>query len=195
MIRMKNKKKKAIFLDRDGVLIRDSHLITKWDQVEIIEGSSEALSILKELGYLLFIISNQSVVARGMLSEQECNQLHGKIMNSLDPKKLVEESYLCPYHPDAQISKYRRDHPWRKPSSGALKDWIDRYQIDPIYSFMIGDRVSDIICGNDVGCQSVLIGEGISKYTKNVNLVDENPTADHRFNSLSEFVTFLQAKI
>lgn len=189
------KKKKAIFLDRDGVLIRDNDLITSWNQVAIFDGVVDALRIFKRMDYLLFILSNQSVVARGLISENECKGLHQQIIKKIWDKSWVEESYLCPYHPDAQIAEYRKDHSWRKPNSGALKHWLETYHIDNKLSYMVGDRVSDIICANDAGCNSVLIGEGIEQYTQSKLMKNENPKADYKFNSLLEFASFLQAKI
>lgn len=171
---------KAIFLDRDGVLIRDTHLVNKWEQVELIEGVKEAVSLLKEMGHLLYILSNQSVVARGMLSEQECRSLHHKIIDALGVGEMIEESYLCPYHPDAQVKKYRQEHPWRKPNSGALNHWIEYNKLRPGACYMVGDRETDMECAKGAGCISVLIGEA-------------DIQSDLKFSSLLEFATFLQA--
>lgn len=170
---------KAIFLDRDGVLIRDTHLITTWEQVEILEGVKQAVGLLKDMGYLLFILSNQSVVARGMLSRIECEDLHQRILDEIGIREKIEESYLCPYHPDAQIEKYRKEHPWRKPNSGAINYRLERYDLKPEQCYMVGDRNSDVECARGANCQSVLLGD--AKEQANLN-----------FNSLLEFAVYLQ---
>ncbi len=173
-------KKKAIFLDRDGVLIKDNHLMTSLEQVEVLPGADEALKLFHDMGHLIFILSNQSVVARGMVTQEQCHQLHQDILQSIKYSDLVRESYLCPYHPDAQEALYRQEHPWRKPNPGALKHWIDKYGINPHESYMVGDRETDMECGRAVKCRTVGIGK--------VALADEC------FSSLLEFAISLRAK-
>ncbi len=175
-------KRKAIFLDRDGVLIEDTHLITSINQLKPIAGVKDALLALKAQGYLLFILSNQSVVSRGLISKNECEQLHQSILEVLKVTDLIEESYLCPYHPDAQVIEYRQEHKWRKPGSGALEYWALKYNIDMSKSYMLGDRATDMTCAKSGLCKSVFIGE---------KLINEiNP--DFHFKSVCEFSSTLK---
>ena len=94
------------------------------------------------------MISNQTVVSKGLLTYDEMLFLNNKIIQKIDKllnKKVFDAIYLCPYHPNAQVKKYRRDSKYRKPKPGMLIKAKEKFNISFHKSFMIGDRVSDII--------------------------------------------------
>jgi len=100
---------KAIFVDREGVLIVDKHHLTDINKVEIIRTSIDAVKIFNKLGYLVIGISNQSVVARGLSTENEVNRINNSIINTY--KKygaVINKIYFCPHHPDAIIHEYKK---------------------------------------------------------------------------------------
>tara|TARA_Y100000780_G_scaffold232553_1_gene265964 strand:+ start:72096 stop:72692 length:597 start_codon:yes stop_codon:yes gene_type:complete len=193
--------KKAIFLDRDGVLIEDCHLIRSFSEVQVLDGVYNALALFREMGYLLFILSNQSVVARGLIGEEDCLALHEKIEEEIcRGEDYIKDRFLCFYHPHAQVLKYKREHKWRKPSGAALKYWSEKYNISLEKSFMIGDRTSDVICGKQAGCTSILIertgrvGKNEKEqYTRHKDVENEKDTPDFCFDSLFSFSQKLKA--
>ncbi|MFT6069469.1 MAG: D-glycero-D-manno-heptose 1,7-bisphosphate phosphatase [Bacteriovoracaceae bacterium] len=159
-----NKTNKAIFLDRDGVLLKDTHLITKIDQAEIFEDAFSFIKTVKELGFLVFLISNQTVVARGLLTKSEMQSLNNEILtrvlNGSSPAEYFTKVYICPHHPNATIDEFRLDCTFRKPRNGMILNAAKEYQLDLKQSWVIGDRVSDIAAGNSSGCSTIQLSTG-----------------------------------
>lgn len=185
--------KPGIFLDRDGVLIKDKGLITSIGDVEPIEGAKEALRIFNELGYKLFLVSNQSVVARGLLGPEACHALNTQILEALLCEKVTfSDISLCFHHLDAQVLAYRKNCPYRKPNNHALESFIEKHGIDRTKSFMIGDRESDIIAGNLSRVKTVLVGDQVEriKYFKDYD--KDLKKEHHRALDLLEFAKLLK---
>lgn len=154
---------KAVFLDRDGVLIEDVNLLTQRNQVRICKGTPEALEVLSASGYQLFVVSNQTVVARGLASEQDVEEINSFIGKMLLEKSgcRIEHFYYCPHHPEATLPEYRVECECRKPRSGMLLQAAKEYHLDLTASFMIGDRISDIVAGRNAGCRTILVESGM----------------------------------
>lgn len=155
---------KAIFFDRDGVIISDSHLISSREQVLLIDGAAEVVSAVRKMGYRTFLVSNQTVVSRGMLSLDEMFKLNNYIldlMRNLDPDAIFDDVYICPHHPNATLADFRVECHCRKPRPGMLIDAAEKHNINLERSFMIGDRTSDIIAGNKAGCCTIQIQSGM----------------------------------
>lgn len=153
----------AVFLDRDGVLIEDTHLITHISQVKLFNYVGEVLAEMRGMGFKLFVVSNQTVVARGLLSLKAAYRLHYEILRQIleqNPRAIIDANYLCPYHPDAQVIQYRKNSDLRKPGIGMLVKAADKYEIDLNHSYVIGDRPTDIIMGNMAGCKTILVETG-----------------------------------
>lgn len=122
---------KAIFLDRDGTLNIDYGYVHEIDQFHFIEGSIEALQQLKQMGYLLVLVSNQSGIARGYFSEQQFLQLTEWMDWSLADRGVdLDGIYYCPHHPDG-IGEFKQDCNCRKPKAGMLSQAIKELKIDP----------------------------------------------------------------
>lgn len=154
---------KAIFLDRDGVLIVDKHLISDISQVEMYPHVGDAISLLKLLGYKVFLVSNQAVVARGILTYSEMINLNNRILELVKKQNkdaVFDDIFLCPHHPKATLESYRQDCQCRKPNSGMLKEAEKNYNIDLLKSIIIGDRPSDIYAGKSVGCKGFQLLSG-----------------------------------
>ncbi|MCK5127778.1 MAG: HAD-IIIA family hydrolase [candidate division Zixibacteria bacterium] len=163
--------KPAIFLDRDGTLIEDKHYLADPDKIEFIPGALETIKKLKELGYLIVIISNQSGVARGFFSSDDVERVHSRLWDLMIAADCEPDDVLfCPYHPDGDIAEFTRDHGWRKPHAGMIEDAAARMGIDVKRSFMIGDKLSDVQCGQVAGAMPILVKTG-----KGAKTVEEYP--------------------
>jgi len=149
---------KAIFLDRDGTLIEDTGYLNDPGQMKILPGVPDALVELKQLGYKLIVVTNQSAVARGIVSEKVLGQIHERLKELLvQDGAQVDRIYYCPYHPDGVIEKYRKESDLRKPNPGMLTTAAKEMDIDLSQSWMIGDAYSDVTAGSRAGCKTILI--------------------------------------
>ncbi|MBF0362141.1 MAG: HAD-IIIA family hydrolase [Oligoflexia bacterium] len=153
---------KAIFFDKDGVLNKDSGII--WPKVERpYDGVGDIIASFISKGYLIFIITNRTEVARGLATESEIEKyLHDFELQILKQNKhaIISKSYYCPHHLRATVAAYRVNCECRKPKSGLLIKAQEEYRIDLRNSYLVGDRVSDIVAGNRVGLKTILlIGE------------------------------------
>ncbi|MEW6303816.1 MAG: HAD family hydrolase [Verrucomicrobiota bacterium] len=153
---------RAVFLDRDGVLVEDVHLLTHAGQLRVLPGVPAALARLKQAGFQLIVASNQTVVARGMATEDDVRavneQLNALLANAGGAR--IDAFYVSPFHPNANLPAYRRDSDCRKPRPGLLLRAAVERQLDLRASFMIGDRISDVIAGHRAGCRTVLVQTG-----------------------------------
>jgi len=149
---------KAIFLDRDGTIIEDPGYINHPDQVKLLEGVPEALQELIAIGYKLVVVSNQSAVARGIVTEKVLGEIHDRLNQLLGEKGIrLDGIYYCPYHPDGAIPKYRKESNLRKPNPGMLLTAAEQMHIELNQSWMIGNRDRDIEAGTRAGCKTILI--------------------------------------
>lgn len=152
----------AVFLDRDGVLIADVDLLVSQDQVHLICGAAEAVKALQDSGYLVVVVSNQTVVARGLATEADVRAVHAYIQRLLlaEGGAAVDAFYFCPHHPNATLPEYRVACTCRKPRPGMLLKAAEDLGIDLSTSYMIGDRMSDMAAGQRAGCQTILVQSG-----------------------------------
>jgi D-glycero-D-manno-heptose 1,7-bisphosphate phosphatase len=149
---------KAIFMDRDGTLIKDPGYINNPDQVKLLSGASEALKQFKEMGYKRVIVTNQSGVARGIVSEVVLKKIHERLQKLLAHEGAgIEGIYYCPYHPDGVIEKYRTESENRKPNPGMILAAAKEMDINLDQSWVIGNSYRDIAAGQRAGCKTILI--------------------------------------
>lgn len=184
---------KAVFLDRDGVINEDVNYLYKKENIKLIEGSAKAINILNERGFLTIVISNQSVIARGLASEREIEEINREIEKRIFEESggIIDRIYYCPHHPNATLEKYRKICECRKPSPGMLQMAEREYDLDMKKSYMVGDMLSDISAGNQAGCRTILLdsnkGEKIIVTGKPFEIVEP----DYRFINLLEAVKFI----
>lgn len=152
----------AVFLDRDGVLVEDVDLLVRADQVRILPGVPEALQALKASGFLLVVVSNQAVVARGLATEEDVLLLERDIERRLEACGGVKPDafFFCPHHPHATVPAYRVDCTCRKPRPGLLLKASVECGIDLVRSYMVGDRRTDVAAGARAGCRTILVETG-----------------------------------
>lgn len=152
--------KKAIFLDRDGVLVRniEGQAATKVEDLELVLKSIPILRKLKRKGYKIFIISNQPDIALGKIDEDTKKALVKKFADLLIKNNLkVDGIYYCFHHPKAVVKKYAKNCFCRKPKPGLILKAIRDHQINPSDSFIIGDRATDVKAGSLAKVKSILL--------------------------------------
>ena len=152
----------AVFLDRDGVLIKDVHLLTRAGDVRVLPGVPRALAELREAGFKLIVVSNQTVIARGLMDEVEMLKFQRHIgqLIELAGGPPLDAFYFCPHHPRATLPGYRRDCECRKPKPGLFLEAAREHAVDLRSSFAVGDRITDVIAGARAGCRTVQVETG-----------------------------------
>src|SRR5438094_4831233 len=150
---MRTSMRRAVFLDRDGVLIEDVNLLTKREQIRIMPGVAQALERLKQAGFALVVVSNQTVVARGLASEEDVRGINVYLQQLLVQTggPSLDGWYFCPHHPNATLAGYRMACECRKPGTGMLRQAAQEHDLYLLKSFAVGDRMTDIIAGARVG--------------------------------------------
>lgn len=146
---------RAVFLDRDGVLIADVHLLVGDEQIRLLPGTAQAVGDLKNAGFKVVVVSNQTVISRGLASESQVDVVNACIDQQIRAVVSLgfDGIYYCPHHPHATLPKYRVTCECRKPRAGMLLQAARELDIDLTASYMVGDRISDIIAGRRAGCR------------------------------------------
>ena len=150
-------KLKTVFVDRDGVINQErSDYVKSISELEIYPNVAKNIKLLKDAGFLVVVITNQSAVNRGIVTHETINQIHNSIQDHL--KKygtFLDGFYYCPHTPDENCN-------CRKPKSGLLEKAILELNIDLNSSWMIGDSDSDIEAADSVGCKAIKISDSFS---------------------------------
>ncbi|GAA4792922.1 HAD-IIIA family hydrolase [Olivibacter ginsenosidimutans] len=154
--------KKAIFLDKDGTLIPNIPYNVDPDKIHLESGVVEGLKLLVQQGFDLYVVTNQSGIAKGYFSEDDIFVVRDALkqlfeINGLPPFKAF---YFCPHHPNGIVSRLACTCNCRKPMPGLLQMAAFDHQLSLTHSWMIGDILNDIEAGNRAGCKSVLINNG-----------------------------------
>ncbi len=147
----KKKIKKAVFLDRDGTLNEDPGYLSDPAQLKLYQGVPEALGRLKKAGFLLIIVSNQSGVGRGLIKKETLPKIHEKLDELLKPFSATIDQYQLCYHRPEDYCECR------KPKVLLFQNAQKSLQIDLSSSYMVGDKVSDIIAGQNAGCKATVL--------------------------------------
>ena len=154
---------KAIFLDRDGVINREVDLLNDIKQLELIDGTVEAIRLINKSNYMAIIVTNQPVIARNLCSMEELESIHKKLETLLGKEgAFIDAIYFCPHHPDSGFPEERKEFKikcrCRKPGIGMLLSATNDWNIRLEESYMIGDNQRDIDAGENAGLQkSILI--------------------------------------
>jgi len=159
------KKQAAVFLDRDGTINEQMGYINHISRFVLLAGAAEAIAKLNRLAIPVVVVSNQSGLGRGYFPEELLEQVHAKMHKLLAEKGAhVDGLYWCPHHPDAKVARFQKKNcGCRKPDIGLLKQAATELNLDLEQSFMVGDRWSDLKCGNKAGTQSILVLTGYGR--------------------------------
>lgn len=153
--------KRAIFIDKDGTLIRNVAYNADPEKIVLEPYAGEALQLLAMEGFQLVVISNQGGIAKGYFHESEMKGIIDKLTTLLKAYEVhLSGFFYCPHHPEGIIPAYTMDCGCRKPQPGMLLHAADMIGIDLAQSWMIGDILHDVEAGNRAGCRSLLINNG-----------------------------------
>jgi len=154
--------RRAIFLDRDGVLLEERGYVTRVSELSVLPGAYEAVRALHRLGLLVIVATNQSAVARGMLSCDELDALHAELLERFSSEGApLDGIYACPHHPEAMVAELRRSCECRKPAPGLiLQAARDLGLALDFSSYFAGDQWSDLECARAAGVSAVLVRTG-----------------------------------
>lgn len=154
------RKNRAFFLDRDGVIIRNIPYLKDESQVELLNGVGEAINKIKQTGFKCIVITNQSGVARGLVSIEDVQRVNDRIRSTLVQKgDILDAFYFCPHHPDGSVKEFAVDCECRKPNPGLLLRAAEDYNLELSESVMIGDEEKDLQAGKKAGCKSFIVGK------------------------------------
>lgn len=168
-------KKPAIFLDRDGVLVEERSYITNTDDLRIFPYTAQCIQQFKELGYYTICISNQSAVGRGMMQLSDLQVINQFLITNT----YIDAIYCCPHYWKENIPVCD----CRKPQTGLFKQAMQDYSIDLQGSYMVGDRATDILAGQNIGVKTILLESGYGS-----SQLEADVTPDHIVQDLRDVV-------
>ncbi|WP_271301157.1 D-glycero-alpha-D-manno-heptose-1,7-bisphosphate 7-phosphatase [Sphingomonas sp. CV7422] len=142
----------AAFFDRDGVINVDHGYIDTPARFDLVKGAAAALRACREAGLLVFVVTNQSGIARGYFDEAALNRVHTHMHALLGREgAVIDDVRFCPHHVEAAVAAYRHDCDWRKPAPGMILDLTRHWRVDLTRSFLIGDKPSDMTAAAAAG--------------------------------------------
>lgn len=151
----------ALFLDRDGVINVDKGYVSSADTFEWIDGARETIAAFNARGWWVFIVTNQSGIARGLYTEEEMLRLHEWMCAELERSGArIDRIYHCPFHEDGTIARYTKNSFDRKPKPGMLLQAMTDFPVDKDRSFLIGDKPADVEAARAAGVAGFLFAEG-----------------------------------
>lgn len=168
---------KAVFLDRDGVLVHDLGYVHKIEDFRLIDNTIDALKLLKD-NFKFFIVTNQSGIGRGFFTLEDFEKFNNHLISTLKKNNIkIEKTYVCPHHPEDNCD-------CRKPSAKFIKEAEKGFSIDLKNSWVIGDLPCDIEMGKNAGCRTiyVLTGHG-EKHKKDLNNINPDFIAENIYEA------------
>lgn len=149
----------AAFLDRDGILNEDYGYIGQIERFTWRPSARETVKWLNDRGFLVFIVTNQAGVARGLFDATAVERIHAHMRNELSEIDAhIDDIRFCPHHPEGTVAEYAAACSWRKPGPGMVLDLLKHWSVDLTRSFMLGDKESDVAAGEAAGVRSFRVG-------------------------------------
>ena len=162
-------KRRALFLDRDGVINVDHGYVHRPEQIDFLDGIFELCREASELNYLIIVITNQAGIGRGYYTEQQFHDLMSWIGQEFTAQGAhIDQVYFCPYHAQHGIGDYKKESLFRKPEPGMILQAADEHHLNLADSILVGDKVSDIEAGltAGVGCNLLFATSVMEKLMK-----------------------------
>lgn len=150
-----------MFFDRDGVLIEDRNYVYRLEDLHWLPGAIDAIRFLNRKNYYVFVVTNQSGVARGYYTEADVERFFAHMREELRAHDACIDDYrYCPDHPEAVVPRYRRQSDWRKPEPGMILDLMRHWNVDAGKSLLIGDKPSDMAAAKAAGIEGLQVTGG-----------------------------------
>ena len=145
-----------MFLDRDGTINVDHGYVGTRDRWEWMPGAIDAIRMATQAGWRVFVVTNQSGIARGFFDEDATDALHGWMIAEIrQAGGQIDDIRVCPFHTEAKIARYRRVSDWRKPAPGMILDLIRTWALDPARCVMVGDQPTDVAAAEAAGIRGI----------------------------------------
>lgn len=179
----------AVFLDRDGTINVDTGYVHEVDDFQFIENAIEAMQAIKQMGYALIIVTNQAGIARGMYTEDQFMHLTEWMDWSLADRGVdLDGIYYCPHHPEGTVEAFRQECNCRKPAPGMLLDAQKYLKIDMSNSYMVGDKLDDMLAG-----RAAEVGTTVLVRTGKPVTEEAEAAADIVINSIADLPALLKS--
>jgi D,D-heptose 1,7-bisphosphate phosphatase len=178
---------RAVFLDRDNTLIEDPGYLSDPDAVKLIPGVELALKGLSQAGYKLIVVTNQSGIARGLITEEQLDTIHAELRRQLaEGGAHLDAIFYCPFHPEGTVVEFAKESELRKPRPGMLLKAAAQMDIDLSASWLVGDSPRDIEAGQRAGCRTIRVRMPGDGYHAAAEESDEDTQADLTVRNLVE---------
>lgn len=171
--------KPAVFLDRDGTIMREAEYLSDPAGVELLPGAAEGIRRLRQAGFAVVVASNQSGVARGYFDEATVGRVNARLAELLAAAGAgLDGVYYCPHYPGASVAQYARACDCRKPAPGMLLAAARDLGLDLGRSWVVGDKLSDIEFGGRQGLKTILVLTGYGAQTREAGFAADGPKPD-----------------
>lgn len=185
----------GLFLDRDGTINEEVDFLATPRELRLIEGSDRAIREANELGLKTFIVTNQSGIARGILTEDRLRQVHENLLGMLKSRRAnIDRIYYCPHHPDFGAPPYRADCECRKPKTGMLRQAEKEFHLDLSKSFVVGDRMIDVQTAHAAGATPILVLTGYGEAERELCKAN-NVRIEHVAENLEEAMSVVRRNL
>ena len=182
---------RAVFLDRDGTLVREVTYLREVSRLRLLPGAAQALRRLNEAGLLVLLVTNQSGIARGFFTIEDFDEIQAELGRRLARRGAwLDATYFCPHHVEGKIRRLRRKCGCRKPGTGMLKQAAKDFELDLGRCVFVGDKLLDLETAARAGCRSVLVLTGYGGETAS-ELRLSRRKADHIAPGLAEAVDWI----
>ncbi len=170
-INLKNKRK-AVFLDRDGVINKEVDQLSRIKDFELYSFAAKAVKKINDSDYLTIIVTNQPMIAKGFMTKNDLSEIHKKLETELGLRRAkIDAIYYCPHHPEkgfvGEVPELKIKCSCRKPLPGLFLKARKDFNIDFKKSYLVGDQERDILVGRKIGCKTILVRTGLGKNYKN----------------------------
>jgi D-glycero-D-manno-heptose 1,7-bisphosphate phosphatase len=173
-----------VFFDRDGTLLVEVGYLNHASLVVPYRFTVEALRIARESGFLLIVVTNQSGIARGYITEEDLGEIHRKMRDTFEAAGVTLDAvYYCPHHAQGKVAAYRQRCGCRKPAPGMGLEAAGRFGIDLAGSYMVGDKETDVVFGRNLGVTPCLVRTGYGR-CEETSLTATSPDDLHVFDNV-----------